>query len=93
MSKEFFGFARDFFGVKEQRLEHYEWVTVSARPEISANQSPMWRSALFSMWQADGWEIVSVTVLPPISEIDMCRAIGVLRKPRQGPTTAGDSGG
>jgi len=61
----------------------YEWITISGTPGVTANQNPRYRSSLFSMWQADGWEIVSVTVLPPTSDRDMCKAIGVLRRPHQ----------
>lgn len=64
---------------------NYEYITVAAHPEITANQHPNYYSPMFTMWQADDWEIVSVTVLPPVSSCDMCRAIGVLRRSAEHP--------
>ena len=59
----------------------YEYITAMERPSITDNQHPNYPSPLFRQWTAEGWEVVSVTVLPPTSEIGMCKAVGVLRRP------------
>ncbi len=58
----------------------YEWVTARQTVLIVDNQHPGYPVILFGAWMRDGWEVVSVTPLPPTSGVDMCIAIGVLRR-------------
>jgi hypothetical protein len=63
----------------------YDWITAMERPSIVDNQTPgPYVRPLFDWFVKEGWEIVSVTVLPEarVSSCDMCTAIGVLRKPK-----------
>lgn len=59
-----------------------KWVTVQEQVEITANQHPDgYLYEMFEGWVLKGWEIVSITVFPPITKSYMCRAVGVLRLP------------
>lgn len=63
-------------------MSEYDWITTQDSPAVTDNQWPTYAKPLFERWTKEGWEIVSVTVFPPPSNMWMCNAIGVLRKPK-----------
>jgi len=56
------------------------WITVRESVPASANMNPNFPSTLFGSWLLKGWQVQSVSVLPPTSADQMCVAVGVLRK-------------
>lgn len=62
----------------------YDWVTVRQSQSIVDNQHPNFPATVFDNWVGDGWEIVSVTPMPPHSSMCSCEAIGVLRRAHNG---------
>jgi len=62
-------------------VHEWDWLTAEERPSCIDNQSPRWPKPLFKEWTNEGWEIVSITVFERTSNLYMCRAVAVLRKP------------
>jgi hypothetical protein len=62
----------------------YEWVTAQQHVSCVDNQHPgRYRTELFERWVKEGWEIQSVMTLPPTSSLDMCIAVGLLKRKRE----------